>query len=358
MGLDGFKVVSSFDVEKLQCTDLSNEIYQLAVLLYPPEYMNEKFMIKLRDCVFKLSESHPVKKWMKWVAESNPLGKKDQEKKAFLLEVIRSQFNLITDLTVKNKIISLLHEVPETTLPEVLLKSYLYLLIGNITRSDNYLRELINTPPRVNWEKTGLSPGLYHRIAKDEIKQIFQKLANHPADRRSFELFVLYAKNYYNDETFLAQLQDFDAKNVEGNLWLKYIEGIAPSILKFLRVQQMGDERKFIALRETNKYPLEVQAYWIWPFMDVDPLVSPVMVEEVARIEKVDQLWFIYLLENEKIGDLYGNKFGKSFLPARRPFLKEGLSNPSTFMMSLYKLIELGDISSDLVLKTSEQITQ
>jgi hypothetical protein len=105
------------------------------------------------------------------------------------------------------------------------------------------------------------------------------------------------------------------------------------------------------------KYPLEEQSYWSWAFFDIDPLVSDSMESELKRLEKEDQLWFIYLMANEKLADLFSKKSGKSFLPGRRPYLKQALDNPQSFMMSLYKLIELGDINQELVHKSVEQVT-
>jgi hypothetical protein len=349
--------VSSFDIEQINCSDLSNEVYQLAILLHTPEVINEKFMIKMRDCVVKLNDSHPVKRWMKWVATSKPMSAKAQTKRTFLLGIINSPFNLMTDLKIKNEIINLLPGVPENTLAEQILKAYLYLMIGNITRSDNILRQIVATPPRVNWEKSGLRPSIFHKLADAEMAQIFKKLSKHPADRRAFELLCLYIQNFYNDERLLSIANDVDSSDVSNKLNLKFVEGLAPHFIHYLRISKMSEVKKFKHLRNLKRYPLDMQSYWIWAFTDIDPLVSDVMYPELQRLETQDQLWFIYLLDNEKLADLFSRKKGKSFLPGRRPYLKEALNEPQTFMMSLYKLIELGDINHDLVNKAANQIT-
>src|SRR5690606_18353512 len=154
IGLNGFRVVSSFSIEELKCDDLTNPVYQLGVLLHPPEVINENFLIKLRDCVLKLPDTHPLKKWMKWIGESRPDSPVNQQKIKFLTEIINSQFNLITDAKVKNEIINILYEIPENTVPEQVLRAYLYIMTGNITRSDNILRDIVSTSPRKNWAKT------------------------------------------------------------------------------------------------------------------------------------------------------------------------------------------------------------
>jgi hypothetical protein len=334
---------------------LNNDLYQLAVILHPADKLNEKFLIKLRDCVVKLPEVHPVKRWMKSFAAAKPVNKKDQEKQKFLSEIINSQFNLITDAKVKTEIINLLNDVPENTLPEQILKSYLYLMIGNITRSDNILRDIIGSAPRVNWEKSGKTGGTFHKIARDEMKQMFFKFGRHPADRKTFQLFSLYIQSFYNDPLLISLATETDTSEVEKKIDLKIIETLAPSFVHYVRLTYLSENARMKRLR-SRRYSHEEQAYWFWAFLDIDPLVSDQMLPELSRLEKDDQLWFIYLLGNEKLADLLSRKSGKSFLPGRRPFLKEGLGDKRAFMMSLYKLIELGDINHDLVLKTTDYL--
>jgi hypothetical protein len=305
--------------------------------------------------VLKLPEAHPLKKWMKSIASVKPLSMENQKKNSFMKEIINSQFNLITDPKVKTEIIELIGEISENTLPEQILKSYLYLMIGNVARSDNILREIITTPPRVNWEKSFKVGGPYHEIAKGEIKQLFHKLGRHPADRKSFQLLCLYLKVYYNETSLIALAEEIDTNEVETKADLKIIETIASSLVHFYRLSGMNDEKRFKALRG-SRYPLPEQSYWFWPFLDIDPLVSEKMIPELNRLETEDQLWFIYLLGDEKLADLVSKKSGKSFLPARRPFLKEGLYDNRSFMMSLYKIIEIGDVNSELVSRTTQYL--
>ena len=356
IGMEGFRVVSSFNIEEIKCEDLNNNVYQLGVILHPPEVINENFLIKLRDCVLKLPESHPLKKWMKWVGESNAVNTVDQKKVRFLTEIINSQFNLITEAKVRNEIVNILYEVPENTLPEQILRSYLYSMAGNITRSDNILREIVSTSPRQNWSKSGLSGSVYHKIARDQMRQIFQKLGRHPADRKSFELLAMYILSFYNEDSFLKIAGEVDTSELESKLGLKFIEKLSPPFIHYLRLSRMKDNGRIKLLRNTKKYPLEEQVYWIWPFMDINPLISEVMIPELVKLEKQDELWFIYLMDNEKLADFYSSKAGKSFLPGRRPFLKEQLKDQDAFMMSLFKLIQLGDINEDLISQTINQL--
>lgn len=356
VGLSGFRVVSSFSIEELKCEDLNNAVYQLGILLHPPEVINENFLIKLRDCVLKLPDIHPLKKWMKWIGESRPESPVNQQKIKFLTEIINSQFNLITDSKVKNEIINILYEIPEETVPEQILRAYLYIMTGNITRSDNILRKIVTTSPRGNWAKTGLHGSIFHKMASDQIQQIFKKLNRHPADRKSFELLALYLQSFYNEESIVKVASEVDTSELESKLGLKFIESMAPPFVHYLRFSRMGENRRMKLLRQTEVHPFSEQVYWVWPFIEISPLISEAMIPELKKLEESDELWFIYLMENEKLADLYSRKAGKSFLPARRPFLKSQLQNDPSFMMSLFKLIQLGDINPELISQTIEQL--
>lgn len=286
------------------------------------------------------------------MSKSTPPTDKDRETTNFLTEIINSQFNLITDHKVKKKIIEYISEVPSVTVPEKLLKSYLYLMIGNITRSDNLLRSHIQKPPRENWRGFSTKNSLYHRLARDNAEKILVKFSKHPADRRSFELFSLYLENYSNDE-LLLQAANGLGEGIEDKISLRYVEMISPPFVHYLRLKRMSDERRMRHLRDVKMYPLVEQAFWDWPFMDISPLVSDELYGEVSRLEKEDHVWFIYLMDSEKLTDMYIKNGGKYLLSGQRSYLRSQLNatNPD-FMLSLFKLIEIGDIDSNLVSQT------
>ena len=356
IGLDGFKVVSSVDIEDIGCETLNQSLYQLGIILFPPDKINEKFLIKIRDCVVKLNSDHPLKRWIKWVAKPPGVNTKDQEKFNFLNELIFSHFNLITDQKLKEQITKMIRGIPENTLPEKILKSYLFLLIGNVARSDLLISEIIWSPPRVNWEKTFTTQkSVYHQVAISKIDQIIKKLTNHPADRKVIHLLVMYFKSYYNEPSLIKIAEDVDVGETLSKIDLKYLESLAPELVHSVRVGRLNEKKRIAALRAYHR-GFKEQAYWIWPFINIEPLISDELFPVLAELEKDDELWFIYLMQDEKLSDLFSKKAGKSFLPSRRSFLNQGLYSKNSFMMSLYKLIQIGDINKELVDKTLKYI--
>ncbi len=356
ISLNGFKVSSHIEIEDVDCQTLGQSHYQLAVILFPPEKINEKFLIKMRDCVVKLDGDHPLKRWIQWVARPRNINIKDQKTYSFTKELIESHFNLITDQKMKDQIIKLIKDIPENTLPEKILKSYCYLLIGNITRSNRILSEIITTPPRVNWEKLGNKErSIFHQIGIESSEQILKKLAIHPADRKMVHLLLLYLKSFYNDSQLLSIINDFDVNETYAKVDLKYVKSLAPELVQFLRLSKIPKNKRDSYLRE-NPVDFKEQAYWVWAFIDFNLFPSDDTYQALLETEKKDELWFIYLMEDEKFSDFFSKKTGKSFLPARRSFLNQRLTSPETFWMSLYKMVQLGDINQALVEKAIKNI--
>jgi hypothetical protein len=303
----------------------------------------------------KLSENHPLKKWLKWMSQSRKVEDKFKDQYSFIVEIVNSPFNLITDNTLKKRISSYIIGMPEETLPELLLKSYLYLMIGNVTRSDNLLKEIISRPPRFNWRrKAGNS--LEHNIGKEQIRQIFQKLSHHPADRKVFQLVSLYLQSYYNENSILQLADEVDTQDIEQKLILKSVESIAPELVKFIQLSSVKLEKRAVQLKTTH-LPLKEQAYWVWSFLEISPLSSVDLQNTLQILEKEDRLWYIYLISEETISETLAKQSINNFLPRHRRELRTMLDSTEDFMLALYKLIELGDINSEIIEKTIKHIS-
>ena len=351
VGLEGLRVSSAIDLEQFTCAKLESPTFQLGLVLYPPELINEKFLINVRNCMGKLSEDHPVKKWLK--LQSSPLkpDPKQQEKIDFLSEILTSPFNLITDQKVKNKVIQILTDIPETTNLEKLLKSYLYLMIGNLTRSDRLLKSIITQPPRVFYKGYSVKASVYHKLTASNADKVLRKFSRHPADRLTFFLLTVYLKSFANRPELIELIEDLDLSNLNEKLKLSYAERIQPDLIGHIRLAKMSEKRRIKNLR-SPAYTPSMQGQWVWPFMEVSPLVSEVMVSEVKLLDQTDPLWAIYLLDDEKLADLYMNKGGVS-IARRRTFLRAHLNQSDDYMLTLFKLIEIGDINDELVLNVS-----
>ncbi|MBA2404605.1 MAG: hypothetical protein H0V66_07530 [Bdellovibrionales bacterium] len=324
----------------------------MGIILFPPDLINEKFLINVRNCLIKLNDKHPVKKWLTSQSTHTKPDKKEQKKIDFLSEMLNSQFNLITDQKVKTEVIGLIGEVPGKTNLEKFLKSYLYLMIGNITRSDKILKTIIAESPRNFYKGFTVSPTIYHKMTEDNLEKILRKFSRHPADRLTFYLFTVYIKSFLNQPELLELVDDIEPDGMKEKMPLAYTLRNSPELVTFARLATMSEKRRMKNLR-MKKHSAEMQSFWVWPFLDIDPLISETMMERIKQLDEVDPLWSIYLLENEKLSDMY---FGKGGQPVsrRRTFLREHLKDKTDFMLTLYKLIEIGDIDQDLVDKVSQ----
>jgi len=299
-----------------------------------------------------LASDHPVKLWIASQKKQPKPSLDEQEKTDLLISVVNSQFNLITDHKMKASVIGLIGEMTPKSNVEKILKSYLYLLIGNTTHSDNILKEMIQQTPRQFYQGFGSNKTLYHKVASENLDKILRKFALHPADRLTFYLLSAFIKNFFNQTDLIKLVDNLELDEMKDKIGLAYTAKIAPDLVGYLRLARMKEKRLIENLRSEN-YSLEMQSQWVWSFLDIDPLISDIMIDTLRNLDKRDPLWTVYLLSNEKISDMYFKKGGQP-ISRRRQFLRGHLENYEDFMLTLYKLIEIGDIDHELVKKVSQ----
>lgn len=348
VGLNGFSVVSQVELTTFECEKLAKDTFLLAFLLFPTDRFNEKFLIKIRECSTAESEDRVLSSWLQSFNQKTALSSKELKNRNLLIEVLNSPYNLITDQKLKSSLTATLIEMPEDTLSEVLLKSWLFLMLGNITRSDNLLKDFINTAPYYNWKKNNQTPTMYHTLGVEFLDNILEKLSRHPSDRLIFRLFGEYLLNYYSENSLLYKIKKNHTELTSDFIKLEYVKRIAPALVNHLRLKMMTESERLKTLRDIKQIPLEEQSLWHWPFFYIDPLVNESVMTILKQWEKTDQLWFIYLMNTEKMIDVWSKKSGRSFIHGRRQFLRDHLAG-SDFMLALYQLIKLGDINVSLV---------
>jgi hypothetical protein len=304
--------------------------------------------------MLKLNESHPVKRWLNYQFSKPKPDSQKQKTIDFVNEMLNSQFNLITDLKVKASVIKILNDVPERTKLEKLLKSYFFLMLGNISRSDSYLKDIIHQPPRKFFQGFSTTNSLYHELTQQHVDKVFAKFSRHPADRTTFYLFTAYLKTFTNDEDLLNMVNDTQP-DLDHKMSLRYTQRIAPDLVKAIKMKNAGMKRRVQNLR-TQSYPQYYQSQWIWPFVELGPYSPDQASAIIKELEEKDPLWAIYVLSDEKLADQYQRNGGLSST-RRRQILRKHLQDENDFMLSLYKLIELGDVEPDLIQATLSFLT-
>jgi hypothetical protein len=94
----------------------------------------------------------------------------------------------------------LIQDIPEKSILELFLKSYLYLMLGNSVRSDIYLGMIKDTAPKINWMRGLGVPVIYHHFTFEHLNKILKKIASHPSDRTILNNTIHYLKKYYSQE--------------------------------------------------------------------------------------------------------------------------------------------------------------
>lgn len=310
----------------------------------------------MRECGQNLKEDHPVKRWLNWVGKRQSNSPQEQELMQFLSEILNSRFNLITEVSVKKRIIEVIKEIPGNDIGEKLLKSYLFLMVGNISHSDQILRDIARSSPFESWKGYRTKPSVFGRVARDNIEQLLLKLSRHPADRKSYALMERYLVEFFNETILLDNLKDQSSGALKGLWRLRYTRKLAPDFVQYLRLGQMDPSKRIKKVR-TGKLPPEYLAYWVWYFYPEAEMFDEKSLKIYKEISEKDPLWGIYLLEVDRLSDLYLHKSTRNHINETRKALQGFLNDPDLFMLSLYQLIERGDFSSETVEKTLQFLT-
>ena len=345
--LEGFKVISQFDIENFECARLDSAIGQIAILLYPSEQYNEKFLLKIRNCVLSLKKDHLLKKWLEQISQKKIFSKTEANKMEFLEQIFNSPFNLITDQKIKKEVIQLIADIKGKTSIEKVVKSYLFLMIGNLTQSDNIIKSLLSKSPREFYTASADIHSIYHDLGILHLERILEKLSKHPADRITYALFLEYLKSYTNSPTLLKTIDSLDMSDHKKRFDLKYTENIAPEFLSYLRMKESTSNEKISAIQK-NKYSFEFLAYWIYPFLNVEYHTQFDINQSIKKLSQDDILWFSYLVMDEKIADS-SIKNDVMNPDKMRKELRLQLQHKAEFMLVLYRLLQIGDIDKTLV---------
>jgi hypothetical protein len=358
IGLDGFKIKSSFDVDLFECSSLSSVVGQMAIILYPPELLNEKLMIKVRDCMIHLKVDHPVKKWLVYVSRFDKV-KPEITDQSFLIEIINSKFNLITDQKIKNKVIKILGDLDEDTIEKIILKSYLHLMTGNITRSDNLLLKIINKPPYDFYLSRKKNHDVISEIVNVNLDKILQKFSRHPADRSIFYLLTEYLKTFTNQNDLGDLLNGVeDEEVVYEKIQLKYLSQRAPEFSVFLKLRKMKSQSYQLELQNTKNISSLFQLEWVWAYLGFPNFYNEDHLSTFLKEEEKNSLWAMYLLRDEKLFELYRTSTSKRTPSQQRQILRDKLQKNETFYLALFKLIEMGDIDESLIIETASHLTR
>jgi len=231
------------------------------------------------------------------------------------------------------------------------------LIIGNVTRSDNIIKEIINEAPFENWRNKSKKDNFFPELAKRYINQIVSKLSKHPTDRRVFSLFCEYVDKFLTFEKNLEHFNDCDSSEITNEMDFIYIERLAPNLVTYVRFLKLDYQQQAIKLKSSQGLSYEQLFYWLWPAWNEGLYLNNHLWEGISDLEKNDQSWFYFFLEDERIIDLYIKKTGRSFIQNKRVSLNQMLLNNELFMLALYKLLELGAIDQTLIQKTVQHLT-
>ena len=323
-------------MDLFECSKIDSKVFQLGLILFPMENVNERFLLKLRNCIVALDESHVLKKWI--IKASNP--QKNNEKQfENISKILTTKFNLITDPKQKTEVVDFLKSVAGESVLDKILRSYLYLILGNVAESNNQLKSIYVKDPShlfLDYQDLGslhISAGLRH------IEDILNKLSSHPSDRIHYNLLVMYLKSFFNSKSNIELLNEYSEIIPSNLLRSAYVKNMAPSFLNYLNRSKENLE----------KMDSDFLFYWVFPFHESDNLSKAKTLSAIEYGIKKDYLWSIYAINSERMIDLALKETSSFSINNRRSFLRQKLKDPKVRNLAVYKLIELGDIDDNLI---------
>lgn len=358
LGLEGMRIVSSIKPESVECSKLaSDEVNQLGIILYPQDQHNENFLKRVRDCVLPLDEAHPVKRWLKKISEKKSTqASSDQiEQLAFIDSLLDSGFNLVTSPDQKEKIIKIINSLNDDHLPERILQSYLYLLVGNVAKSDSLLVMTYKMSPFLYWSKYPYQKTVWSEAISLRIEKLLERLSKHPADRTNFHLFAKFMNDFFNDENLkMASDKFFDEDLLLEKMKLKVYQAKTGDFAAYL-IYKMGSSKKRkagvridVLNRSAKNFP------WYWYFFEE--------FHQLPKNEKVhiltpyfedkdidSQLFFQFMAHDDSVLETFYQGKGQSEIKQKRQFFVKLFEDESYGVVALFHLIEMGNINQQMV---------
>jgi len=319
--------------------------------LYPKDKINEKFLLKIRSCFSRISKTKVLADWMLGLNFNMFSDNENQEKINFLKELVHSSFNLVTDQKMRDKIKLIILEIEDDSLGKKILKSYLYLMLGYAVRSDLLLREILATTPFEAWKRKKTKVDVFDFFVQGNLDQILKKIKQHPHDRRIFVLMCAYFTEFFTiDQRYsLTKNCEFEEDLFDDDL--SYSKKLAPKFVEYLSYKNKNNQKlKELFLKKvTDDESFYIN--WLWPIWIKMEYFLPQLSE---KLEEMDNDVFLhYLIQGESLKDAYLKLKNKTFLHGKMSNLHNQFQKNEFFMLSLFKLIEYGDINRQLTERVS-----
>lgn len=360
LGLHGLRIISMLRTETLDCGRFNDVVTQLGVILYPEDQHNENFLKRVRDCVIPLPDSNPVKRWLKRLGKKKSIQPTTEqiEQLGFLDSLLNSGFNLITAPEQKNKIVTMINFLDGDYLPERILQSYLYLLIGNISHSDSLLVQTYKTSPFTYWTQYPYQKTFWSEAVSLRIDKILERLSKHPTDRTNLHLFVKYMYDFFNDNSLREATENFyDEDSISEKMKLKVYQAKGGDFSTYVNYKLAGVKKRRDGVKSDvlNRAPKDFP--WYWYFFDEFhqlPKSEKVLVLNPYFNDKSDtaQIFFhFYATGDDSLMESFYQGKGISEIKQKRHFFIKLFNQSATWPFALYYLIEMGSIGQETVEK-------
>ncbi len=355
--LDGQALESVFDKVKLNCSQMKDPAFRLALLLHNPLNANEVMLLSLRDCLGGLPDTDPFKRW--YARKSNV------KTSPALLAVLESlQTDLQTawrasTLTEKQRfaivrLLDVLEDQPPY-LDLTILQIAGYQKLGNWSRAEELVRRWLSLTPLDRLEQTPARRDALARYMRENIDVFLEALAQGREDRVILEMFFAGLREYITDVKVtdaVKSIQNLDVEELLQKLSLRYHRTQAPAFVDWFLNRHLTEARHGRFVDRLLASPSAAERVWV--FLGRLP-ETPLQREALGRLllkDKREKGKLFYVLADDPtlspiLGRLEPGAM-KNFIKERRQYFLSAYSEKGD-ILALAKLVEMGQISEDLI---------
>lgn len=343
---------------------MEDPAFQLALLLHNPQNSNELFLLSLRDCLGKLPVGHPVRRWYNRRAIVRPDVASQSIMEALQGDLRDAWGSEKLKSKQREAIMKLLDQLDDYPpyLDVTLLQAVGYQRLGNWARAEHHLRSWLLLSPLERLEKTPARRDALASYMRENLEVFLAALEKNGKDRFIIQVFLRALTETLTDGRVTDKLEshvELDEDEVLSKLALNYHRTQVPGFSDWYLNRQLERKRRERFLDNFFASQDAVKHFWIFLGRMPDlPQHREALAKLLLDARKRHETIFYVMSTMEEL-----RPFLQRLEPAslknlrneRRQFFLSSFGANRNDMLSLYHLVEMGQVDQNLVLSVAER---
>lgn len=344
---------------KLDCKDMSDPSFELALILHNPQNVNEVFLLSLRDCLAGLPASHPVRRWYNRKAQ-NPDNPTLVPVREALQGPLKDAWESDRPLTPTQRqalmtMLDVLEEFPPY-LDLTVLQAVGYQRLGNWARAETLMRRWLALSPLERLEKCPARRDALALFLRENLETYLEALTKGGKDRFILQAFFRGIMELVSDPKVtdkVEEVTELDQEDLVAKLQLRYHQLQAPEFSDWYLNRHLEGKRRdrflddFFARKESH------QRTWIFfSRLPALPAQRELLARRLIEAKKVhDPIFYVLATDEGLRAPLMRVDPGaiRNFIKEKRQFFVTEWASSHHDMLALAELVQLGQIDQELV---------